>query len=122
MSFVESTVISKLPGLSTEGADAMPYGVVKVDDAGVVQLYNRWESEMAGVAVASAMGKNFFTQVAPCTNNRLFFGRFKEGVAKGELDVEFNYTFTYKMRPTNVTIRLFRDGPTGTNWVFVTKK
>jgi photoactive yellow protein len=67
------------------------------------------------------MGKNFFTQVAPCTNNRLFFGRFKDGVSAGELDTEFNYTFTYKMKPTNVVIRLLRDG-SSTNWVFVAKR
>jgi len=76
---------------------------------------------MAGVPVPSAMGKNFFTQVAPCTNNRLFFGRFKDGVSAGELDTEFNYTFTYKMKPTNVVIRLLRDG-SSTNWVFVAKR
>lgn len=71
---------------------------------------------------SAAQGKNFFTEVAPCTNNRLFFGRFKQGVAKGVLDVEFDYTFTYKMRPTNVTIRLYRDGALRKNWVFVTRK
>jgi photoactive yellow protein len=77
---------------------------------------------MAGVAPDAAEGKNFFTQVAPCTNNRLVFGRFKEGVGKGELDAEFNYTFTYKMKPTNVTIRLLRHAPSRSNWVLVSKK
>jgi len=122
MSFVESSLLSNLDMLSRDQANSTPYGVVKVDDAGVVQLYNRWESDMAGVAPTAAEGKNFFTQVAPCTNNRLFFGRFKDGVSKGELDAEFNYTFTYKMRPTNVSIRLFRHRNSRTNWVFVTKK
>jgi photoactive yellow protein len=46
-------------------------------------------------------------------------GKFKDGVAKGALDTEFNYTFTYKMKPTNVAIRLYRHAATGTNWVFV---
>jgi photoactive yellow protein len=122
MSFVEPGFISSLESLSRNSADATPFGVVKVDDAGVVQLFNRWESEMAGVAINAAEGRNFFTQVAPCTNNRLVFGRFKDGLAKGELDAEFNYTFTYKMKPTNVTIRLLRHAPSKSNWVFVTKK
>lgn len=122
MSFVDSGLISSLTSLSTSQADGIPYGVVKVDDAGIVQLYNKWEADMAGVAPSAAVGKNFFTQVAPCTNNRLVFGRFKEGITKGELDAEFNYTFTYKMKPTNVTIRLFRDPVSKTNWLFVTKK
>ena len=118
MSFVDSSTLTTLPALDQHQADALDFGVVKVDDDGNVLLYNKWESDMAGVPVASAMGKNFFTQVAPCTNNRLFFGRFKDGVSAGNLDTEFNYTFTYKMKPTNVVIRLLRDG-SSTNWVFV---
>ena len=61
--------------------------------------------------MSAAEGRNFFTQVAPCTNNRLMFGKFKDGVSKGELDSEFNYTITYKMKPTNVQIRLYRHAP-----------
>jgi photoactive yellow protein len=119
MSFVPETFVSQLPNVSRSSADAQPFGIVQVDDAGVIQLYNKWESEMAAVPVSSAEGKNFFTQVAPCTNNRLVFGKFKDGVAKGEIDAEFNYTFTYKMKPTNVQIRLLRHAASRTNWVLV---
>jgi photoactive yellow protein len=121
MSFVQQNLIAQLPTLDRHTADALDFGAVKVDDSGNILLYNKWESDMAGVPVASAEGKNFFTQVAPCTNNRLCFGRFKDGVESGSLDTEFNYTFTYKMKPTNVVIRLVRDGANG-NWVFVTKR
>jgi len=119
MSFVPSQFLAQLPAVDRPGADTQPFGVVQVDDSGVVKLYNKWESEMAGVAVAAAEGRNFFTQVAPCTNNRLMFGKFKDGVQKGELDSEFNYTFTYKMKPTNVVIRLFRHAASSTNWILV---
>ena len=121
MSFVDSSTLTTLPSLDQSQADALDFGIVKVDDEGNVLLYNQLESDMAGVPVASAMGKNFFTQVAPCTNNRLFFGRFKDGVSAGDLDTEFNYTFTYKMKPTNVVVRLLRDGSSA-NWVFVAKR
>lgn len=119
MSFVPADFVSKLPHVDRSAADAAGFGIVHMDDTGIIKLYNRWESEMAGVPVSSAEGRNFFTQVAPCTNNRLVFGRFKEGVAKGELDAEFNYTFTYKMKPTNVQLRLLRHQPSSTNWLFV---
>jgi photoactive yellow protein len=66
------------------------------------------------------MGRNFFTQVAPCTNNRLFRGRFKKGVRRGELDETFTYTYTYKMRPTLVDVHLYRD-EAGNNWITVQK-
>jgi len=119
MSFVPAEFIAQVPAIDRSNADAQPFGIVQVDDHGAIKLYNRFESEMAGVAVSAAEGRNFFTQVAPCTNNRLMFGKFKDGVAKGELDTEFNYTFTYKMKPTNVQIRMYRHTPSATNWVLV---
>ncbi|MEO0325983.1 MAG: photoactive yellow protein [Myxococcota bacterium] len=119
MSFVDPQVISSLSSLDRGKADALPHGAIKVDDSGTIQLYNRWESQLAGVPPAAAEGKNFFTQIAPCTNNRLVFGRFKDSVASGSLDFEIKYTFTYKMKPTNVTLRLVKDPSTKANWVFV---
>jgi len=119
MSFVPAEFIAQVPSIDRANADAQPFGIVQVDDHGAIKLYNRFESEMAGVAVSAAEGRNFFTQVAPCTNNRLMFGKFKDGVAKGELDTEFNYTFTYKMKRTNVQIRMYRHAPSATNWVLV---
>ena len=104
-------ILYNLGYLSRDQADGADFGIIKV-----------YESELAGVPVHNAEGKNFFTQVAICTNNRLFYGRFKDGIAKGHLDVSFNYVFTYKMKPTNVIIQLYRDQPTSTNWIFVKKR
>ena len=110
-----------IPGLDEAALNALDFGVIRVDDAGEIQFYNRYESELAGVDPEDAEGKNFFTQVAPCTNNRLFFGRFKDGVENGSMDASFPYTFTYKLRPMLVDIRLHR-GPDGSNWILVRKK
>lgn len=122
MSFVTPDILSKLGSLTRSDADGAAYGIVKVDNSGKILLYNRYESELAGVAPAVAEGKNFFTEIAPCTNNKLFFGKFKAGVEVGDLNSAFNYTFTYKMKPTNVQIHLLHDKSTKTNWVFVQKK
>ncbi len=119
MSFVPDQFIEQLSALTRHDADLQQFGIVQVDDAGVIKLYNKWESDLVSVPVASAEGRNFFTHVAPCTNNRLVFGKFKDGVSANQLDTEFNYTFTYKTKPTNVLIRLFRHKAARTNWVFV---
>lgn len=114
--------VSRLPMMSPTELDNQPHGIIQVDDQGTVKYYNRWESQMSGVSPDSAVGRNFFTQVAPCTNNRLVFGRFKSGVGKNDLNTEFNYTFTYRMKPTNVRIQIYRDTGTKTNWILVAKK
>jgi photoactive yellow protein len=122
MSFVSPNILSRLGSLTRAEADGAPYGVVQVDANGKVLLYNRYEAELAGIAPSAAEGRNFFVDIAPCTNNKLFMGKFKSGVDSGELNSVFNYTFTYKMKPTNVSIHLLHDKASKTNWVFVQKK
>lgn len=122
MSFIDETIVTKLPQLTRDDVDSLDYGAVKVDNEGRILLYNRYEAELAGVAPSSAEGKNFFKEIAPCTNNKLFYGKFQKGVDAGELNLAFNYTFTYKMKPTNVSVQMLKsDGEDG-NWIFVKKK
>ncbi|MBC7542733.1 MAG: photoactive yellow protein [Candidatus Sericytochromatia bacterium] len=121
--FVPDAVLQQLDNLSRTEADSLPFGAIRVDDAGIIQLYNRFESELVGITTAQAEGLNFFTRIAPCTNNRLFFGRFKEGLAANALDIVFPYTFTYKMRATNVLAHLYRtQSATPTNWLFIERR
>lgn len=120
-SFAKPDVLARLDSLSRSDIDALPFGAVKVDDAGVIREYNRYESQLAGVAPSAAIGRNFFTQVAPCTNNAVFYGNFKKGVAARAYNLAFVYTFSYNMTPTPVRIHLHRTSG-GTNWILVEKK
>ncbi|MGE8723158.1 PAS domain-containing protein [Leptospira terpstrae] len=117
--FIDPNILGKLGTLTQAEADAAAFGIVKVDGNGKILLYNKYESELANVHIQTAVGKNFFTEVAICTNNRIFYGRFKEGMLTGDLDIAFNYVFTYKMKPTNVVIHLYHDKTSDTNWIFV---
>jgi photoactive yellow protein len=118
--FDDENVGEKLRNQDADTLDTVGFGVIKVDDEGIVEFFNQWESELSGVKKEEAEGRNFFTQVAPCTNNRLFRGRFKKGVRRGELDETFTYTYTYKMRPTLVEVHMYRD-ESGNNWIMVQK-
>jgi photoactive yellow protein len=122
MSIANANELKDLTKMTPAQIDELDFGVVKVDDQGVIQVYNTYESELGKVSPMVAIGKNFFTEIAPCTNNRLFFGRFQDGVKKGQLNLSMPYTFTYKMRPTNVTIQMYRDEATKTNWVLVERR
>lgn len=117
--FIDPNILGKLGTLTQAEANAAAFGIVKVDGNGKILLYNKYESELANVPIQTAVGKNFFTEVAICTNNRIFYGRFKEGMLTGDLDIAFNYVFTYKMKPTNVVIHLYHDKTSETNWIFV---
>ena len=93
--------------------NALMLGVIEVDDAGKVLSYNSWESNLSGLKPEEVVGRNFFTQVAPCTNNSLVYGAFVEGIRKGVMDWASPYTFTYRMNPTPVQLRLYRHAGTG---------
>jgi len=114
--------IRELAKKNQDELDKLEYGVVQVDDTGIIKTFNRYEAELGQVQQAAVIGKNFFTQVAPCTNNRLFVGKFKEGVAANLLDTTIPFVFTYKIRPTSVEVQMFRDSVAHTNWVLVKRR
>jgi photoactive yellow protein len=108
-----------MESLSPSDLDSLPFGVIKLDREGKILHYNDYESQLAGVDKAKALGKNFFTELAPCTDVQAFHGRFKDGVAKAELYVTFRYHFSFKKNPRDVTVTLFYSKITGSTWVFI---
>ena len=122
MSFVPADMPQKLPLMSRSEVDAMDFGITQVDDDGIIQLYNRYGSDLTNITPAEAEGRNFFTQAVPCCNNRLLYGKFKDGIIMGSLDIVMPYTFTYKLKLTNVMIHLYRDRATKTNWILVQRR
>ena len=86
--------------------NVLPFGVVKMDLTGKILEYNMAEAELTGTDPAWALGKNFFNEVATCTNTPAFYGKFVEGVAKGFLNAVFNYSFTHCETPTRVRVHM----------------
>lgn len=109
-------VIDRMPA---EELDRLPFGAIQLDHEGTILTYNARESEISGRSRESVLGRNFFTEVAPCTNVRHFAGRFRDGVTSGNLNAVFPYRFDFQMVPTDVTITLFYSEQTKTAWVFV---
>ena len=117
MEVVSDSLLSEIVAMSGPELDELDLGVIEVDDTGIVKYFNQGETNFSGVTKEQATGRNFFTQIAPCTNNRLFYGRFKKGIKKESLDHTLPYTYTYKMKPTNVLIRLYRDPESKRNFI-----
>ncbi len=99
--------------------DSLAFGAVQLDKEGNILSYNAAESEITGRSPEEVMGKNFFTQVAPCTNTDEFFGKFREGVESGNLNNLFEYVFDYKMTPTKVQVHMKKALQGDSYWVFV---
>lgn len=118
MDFDSADMMSKLEALSTAELDQLPFGVIAMDAAGVVLQYNATESTMAGLSPDRVLGLDFFTDVAPCTNNYLVAGRYEEA----ELDETLNYVFTLRMKPSPVTLRLLKSSAHKQQYMLVLRK
>ena len=116
---VPDETLLRLSHLARIELDALPCGAIQVDDAGVILQFNKGESDMTGFRAQDVEGKNLFFELAPCMNNGLIYGKFREGVAANRLDHELMYALTYRMRPVLTQIRLWRDVNAQTNWVLL---
>jgi photoactive yellow protein len=117
-SFSQAT-FQTVDAMNEEELDALPYGVIQLDTQGTVLRYNAYEGQLAGLTKANVVGRNFFKQVAPCTDVQEFYGRFHDGVAAGKLHCKFRYHFSFKKNPRDVTVTLFFSDRDKTMWVFV---
>lgn len=108
-----------LEGLSREALDDLPYGVIQVDRTGRVLAYNQAEAELAGLEAATVVGKNFFTDVAPCTDVQAFAGRLRAAFDKGGFQESFPFVFQFPAGPAFVTISFCRSETEDHAWILV---
>lgn len=116
---IDRSDIERVENMGKRELDELPFGAIQLDKQGVVLAFNQHEARLTGRKKEAVLGKNFFTEVAPCTNVQEFAGRFREGVEHGELHAVFPYRFDYEMDPRNVWVTLFYSESTDTAWVFV---
>jgi photoactive yellow protein len=111
--------IERIENYGENQLDQLPFGAIRLDRDGNILSFNRAEVEITGRKKEKVVGKNFFTEVAPCTNVQGFAGRFREGVQAGKLHTVFPYVFDFEMEPRQVWVTLFYSNETDSAWVFV---
>jgi photoactive yellow protein len=99
--------------------EKLAFGAIQLDATGKILFYNAAEGKITGRDPRQVIGKNFFKDVAPCTNSPKFSGVFQAGVATGKLDTMFEYVFDYQMKPTKVLVHLKKAMSGDTYWVIV---
>ena len=112
-------VLEAADHMTAEELDRAPYGMIQLDATGRILHYNAVESKLASLSREDAIGKQFFTEVAPCTKVQDFYGRVKEGVIRESLDTSFRFHFAFKQNPRDVTVRLLYSKRTRTVWVLI---
>lgn len=97
-----------IPLLTDAELGALPFGMIELDAVGTVRQYNAAEQALSGKTVQSVIGKNFFTDVAPCTAVSDFQGRFTTFMRDGGDPVSFTFTFPFSRGAVDVHIAFVR--------------
>ena len=119
VAFGKDDIDNVLGKFSNAQIDQLAFGAVQLDASGTILTFNAAEAGMTGRNAASVIGKNFFREVAPCTNSPSFKGVFDAGVKKGELNTMFEYLFDDNMVATKVKIHMKKAISGNSYWIFV---
>ena len=117
--FGKADIANVIGRMSEQQIDNLAFGAIQLDATGRILTFNLAEGTMTGRDPRSVIGKNFFTEVAPCTSTPAFEGVFREGVKNDNLNTIFEYVFDYEMTPTKVKVHMKRAINGGSYWVFV---
>jgi photoactive yellow protein len=119
VSFGSDDIENSLASMDDKKLDGLAFGAIQLDGQGRIQQYNAAEGDITGRDPKAVIGKNFFRDVAPCTDSKEFRGRFEEGVKSGNLNTMFEYVFDYQMKPTKVKVHMKKALSGDSYWVFV---
>lgn len=106
--------------MTKEELDALPYGAIRLSPRGTILGYNAAEGRLTGRTRDRVLGRNFFSDVAPCTDVREFRGRFTELATESEKSLFHEFAFEFPFEPPlMVNITLLRDRGDESIWVLV---
>ncbi len=117
--FGSDDIENSMSRLSASDIDKLAFGTIQLDAKGHILQFNAMEGRITGRDPKQMIGRNFFTDVAPCTDTPIFKGEFDKGVRSGNLNIMFEYTFDYKMAPTRVKVHMKKALAGDGYWVFI---
>lgn len=101
--------MTDLSRMTAADIDALPFGFIGLSPDGTIRKYNRYEADLARTDPQAALGKNFFRDLAPCTQVQEFEGKFREFAAgTGEPTLTFDFVFAFRHGAQKVRIGLVR--------------
>ena len=89
--------------------DSLPHGVIVLDAAGRVVVYNAAEAALAGRTRDQVLGRDFFVEIAPCMNVRELAGEFRASIGQKkaiDVRVDFSFPFPHMDQPRDVVVTM----------------
>lgn len=104
--------------LPPEALDALPFGVIRLDATGKVTFYSKTEARQSGFGERVAIGRDFFTQMAPCLGTPEFLRRIEDARTAGTLDILFEQVGDFDDAERELRVRV-QSASGGGLWVFL---
>jgi photoactive yellow protein len=123
ISFEQTDVLACMEALEDAALDNLDFGVIGFNSDTIVCRYNAYESRLAGFTTEKALGCSLFSELAQCMNNFMVAVRFEDAVSQGKsLDATIDFIFSWRMRPTEVQLRLLYNPEYSMRYVLVRPK
>ena len=120
--FEAPDLASQVEAMSETERDALPYGIIKLDAGGMVQVYSRTEATLSGRKKRPTVGRDFFAEVAPCMGGSPEMrGRVEAAKARGSVDIEIGWIGDFKDADAEIRIRVMSAGDGGL-WLFMNRE
>jgi photoactive yellow protein len=114
----DPTLPARVAELSLAELDHLPFGVIRLDPEGKVTFYSKTEAEQSGYRDRRAIGREFFTQMAPCLATPERLRRIAEARQEGTLDITFEQIGDFDDAERELHVRVV-SAPGGGVWLFL---
>ena len=106
--------------LPPEALDALPFGAIRLDAAGVVRLFGGAEPRLSGLR-EEVLGRIFLAEIAPLMELGGLRGRIERALTNGRLDIAFEQVGDVDDETRELRVRL-QSASGGGCWIFVRRE
>ncbi len=119
--FDQDDLAAAVERLSADALDALPFGAIRLDAEGEVTVFSGSEKRLSGYGDRPALGRHFFTRIAPCMDTPGFRGRIERALAAGEADIEFGWIGDFASAERALHVRV-QPATGGGCWLFIRRE
>lgn len=111
-------LLTRVERLSPAELDRLPFGVIRLDGDGKVCFFSKTEAEQSGYGDRRAIGRHFFTQMAPCLATHERLEQLEQARRDGTLDVTFEQIGDFDDAERELRVRI-ASAAGGGLWLFL---
>jgi photoactive yellow protein len=111
-------LLAFVEALAPRAVDELQYGVIRLDPQGKVIFFSRAEANQSGFGDRDALGREFFTELAPCMGTAEFMRRVEAAQSAGKLDISFEQVGDFDDAERELRVRMI-SASAGGLWVFI---